>query len=234
MSRKFGDLKPGEVVEVSSPEEGAALQRRASDQEPLHVPSHYGNADTQPFNFIQAHALGYHQGNAVVYIARAGKKEGQPAEKDLGKAIIHLLREVLDRAGRTAAEYVATEVARAIGKQLTDGKEDGAVMGLTRTEEAVSYIALQAPDGSLRLINPELVRSAIFRLSGFLFACRGQDEQWRVVAANVLVELAGGALASSSDVEKVVRAAGVATARAAAERLVHWADAIEKEGKVAG
>ena len=50
-------------------------------------PDHYGG-DTpyEVIKVIEAWGLGFHLGNAVKYIARAGKKEGQAAEKDLAKA----------------------------------------------------------------------------------------------------------------------------------------------------
>jgi hypothetical protein len=41
-------------------------------------------------NIVEDFKLGYNTGTAVTYLLRAGKKEGNPAEQDIQKAINHL------------------------------------------------------------------------------------------------------------------------------------------------
>lgn len=57
-------------------------------------PSHYGGAENvyEAIKVIEAHSLGFHLGNAVKYILRAGKK-GDVIE-DLEKASWYLHREI--------------------------------------------------------------------------------------------------------------------------------------------
>jgi hypothetical protein len=61
-------------------------------------PSYYGGADNvyEAIKVIEAWGLGFALGNAVKYIARAGRKEGTSAREDLSKARWYIQRE-LDR-----------------------------------------------------------------------------------------------------------------------------------------
>lgn len=52
-------------------------------------PKHY-NHDIQPWDAIEAWRLDFWEGNAVKYICRAGKKEGNTAVQDYEKAITYL------------------------------------------------------------------------------------------------------------------------------------------------
>lgn len=56
-------------------------------------PSHYGGEDNpyEAIKVIEAHNLGFHLGNAIKYILRAGKKTSDSTE-DLEKAIFYLNR----------------------------------------------------------------------------------------------------------------------------------------------
>lgn len=66
--------------------------RRDTAAEAVHHPAHYGGADNpyEAIKVIEAWELGFHLGNAVKYIARAGKK-GDTLE-DLKKARWYLDR----------------------------------------------------------------------------------------------------------------------------------------------
>ena len=58
-------------------------------------PEYYGGANIyEAINVIEAWGLGFHLGNAVKYIARAGKKDPQTYAQDLEKAIWYLRRDV--------------------------------------------------------------------------------------------------------------------------------------------
>lgn len=57
-------------------------------------PSHYASGRIEVIDFIEDKALGFHLGNAVKYIARAGKKDPTKTVEDLQKAIWYLTREI--------------------------------------------------------------------------------------------------------------------------------------------
>ena len=60
---------------------------------------HYTSLTPEPIDVIEGWGLGFRLGNAVKYIARAGRKPGQPAAKDLAKAIRYIQREINAIAG---------------------------------------------------------------------------------------------------------------------------------------
>lgn len=59
-------------------------------------PIHYGGADDpyETIKVIEAWNLGFHLGNTVKYISRAGKKDGNSTLQDLLKAQFYLNREI--------------------------------------------------------------------------------------------------------------------------------------------
>ena len=59
-------------------------------------PIHYGGEDNphETIKVIEAWGLGFHLGNAVKYLSRAGKKASNPIE-DLEKAKWYIDREIL-------------------------------------------------------------------------------------------------------------------------------------------
>lgn len=61
----------------------------------INHPSHYGG-DTpyEAIKVIEAWGLGFALGNAVKYISRAGKKDGNTRLQDLQKAAWYLAREI--------------------------------------------------------------------------------------------------------------------------------------------
>ncbi len=63
--------------------------------EKINHPSHYGG-DTvyEVIKVIEAWNLGFNTGNAVKYIARAGKKDKSTEIEDLKKAVWYLNREI--------------------------------------------------------------------------------------------------------------------------------------------
>lgn len=69
-------------------------------------PPHYGGGDNpyEAIKVIEAWGLGFCLGNAVKYVARAGRKPGAEAVEDLRKARWYLDREIarLERLERRA------------------------------------------------------------------------------------------------------------------------------------
>lgn len=65
------------------------------DQNVQH-PIYYGGADDpyEAIKVIEAWNLGFHLGNTVKYISRAGKKDSNSATQDLKKALFYLNREI--------------------------------------------------------------------------------------------------------------------------------------------
>ncbi len=57
-------------------------------------PSHYTDGKIEVIDYIEDKKLGYHLGNAVKYISRAGKKDPSKTVEDLRKAIWYLQREI--------------------------------------------------------------------------------------------------------------------------------------------
>ena len=59
-------------------------------------PIYYGGADDpyEAIKVIEAWNLGFHLGNTVKYISRAGKKDGNSALFDLKKALFYLNRKI--------------------------------------------------------------------------------------------------------------------------------------------
>lgn len=66
----------------------------ASMTEAVDHPAHYGGEDDpyETIKVIEAWGLGFHLGNAVKYIARAGKKNPDKAGEDLDKAVWYIQR----------------------------------------------------------------------------------------------------------------------------------------------
>lgn len=57
-------------------------------------PSHYTDGKIEVIDFIEDKGLNFHRGNAVKYIARAGKKNPEKEIEDLQKARWYIEREI--------------------------------------------------------------------------------------------------------------------------------------------
>ena len=71
----------------------AAVTSNTSIHDAVNHPAHYTDGGIETIDFIEAKRLGYHLGNVVKYICRAGKKGTNMGMQDLQKA-----RWYLDRA----------------------------------------------------------------------------------------------------------------------------------------
>lgn len=58
-------------------------------------PAHYTSGNIEVIDFIEDQKLDMHLGNAVKYIARAGKKDPDKTIEDLRKAIWYLDRKIM-------------------------------------------------------------------------------------------------------------------------------------------
>ena len=62
--------------------------------DPVNHPSHYTDGKIEVIDFIEDKNLNFHRGNAVKYIARAGKKDKSREIEDLQKAVWYIDREI--------------------------------------------------------------------------------------------------------------------------------------------
>ena len=62
------------------------------EHDAVNHPAHYTDGSIEVIDFIEDKKLPYHLGNAVKYIARAGKKDPDKTTEDLKKAVWYLNR----------------------------------------------------------------------------------------------------------------------------------------------
>lgn len=63
-------------------------------KEMVNHPSHYNDGKIEVIDFIEDKHLNFHRGNAVKYIAMAGKKDKSKEVEDLKKAQWYIEREI--------------------------------------------------------------------------------------------------------------------------------------------
>lgn len=74
----------------------------ALPREVVNHPAHYGGSDNtyEVIKVIEAWGLGFHLGNTIKYIARAGKKNPDALIEDLQKARWYLDRKIAELGGK--------------------------------------------------------------------------------------------------------------------------------------
>ena len=73
------------------------LEKKCKDNPPadnVNHPSHYTSGKIEVIDFIEDKELGFHLGNAVKYISRAGRKNPDKIVEDLQKAVWYINREI--------------------------------------------------------------------------------------------------------------------------------------------
>lgn len=60
----------------------------------INHPSHYTDGTIEVIDYIEDKELGYHLGNAIKYISRAGKKDPSKTVEDLKKAVWYINRKI--------------------------------------------------------------------------------------------------------------------------------------------
>lgn len=94
----FAFMRDGEenlvwTREVSWPSPTTTDPAPAAEPEAVSHPQHYGGDTTyEAIKVIEAWGLGFHDGNAAKYLARAGKKDKSKEIEDIDKAIWYLQR----------------------------------------------------------------------------------------------------------------------------------------------
>lgn len=72
--------------------------------ENVNHPSHYADGKIEVIDFIEDKELNFNRGNAIKYIARAGKKNPNKEIEDLEKALWYISREI-ERLNREKGGY---------------------------------------------------------------------------------------------------------------------------------
>ena len=71
----------------------------SGDSDTIDHPSYYTEGGIETIDFIEAKQLGYHLGNAVKYLSRAGKKDPETKLEDCRKAIWFIQRHIENDGG---------------------------------------------------------------------------------------------------------------------------------------
>lgn len=61
-------------------------------EDPVNHPAHYTDGKYETIEFIERHGFSFHEGNAIKYISRAGKKDPGKTIEDLEKALWYIKR----------------------------------------------------------------------------------------------------------------------------------------------
>jgi hypothetical protein len=82
--------------EETKPQVTECVKETRLGSNPVNHPDHYGGKDNvyEAIKVIEAWKLNFHLGNAIKYIARAGKKSPEKEKEDLKKAIWYLQRHI--------------------------------------------------------------------------------------------------------------------------------------------
>jgi CRISPR/Cas system-associated protein Cas5 (RAMP superfamily) len=68
------------------------IMSKATEHDPVRHPLHYCDGKIEVIDYIEDKKLGFHLGNAVKYISRAGKKDPSKEIEDLEKAVWYINR----------------------------------------------------------------------------------------------------------------------------------------------
>lgn len=80
------------------------VQNDNQQHDTVNHPSWYADGKIEMWDFIEDKNLNFHRGNAVKYIARAGKKDPTKEKEDILKAIQYLQRDVQRLDAEAAAK----------------------------------------------------------------------------------------------------------------------------------
>ena len=72
--------------------EGLQVCPKCNASDDVNHPAHYTDGNIEVIDFIEDKNLGFHLGNAIKYISRAGKKNKNKTVEDLQKAIWYINR----------------------------------------------------------------------------------------------------------------------------------------------
>lgn len=87
-------IKAIELFRENEPVEKANEPEEKGSNDPVNKPAHYTDGKIEVIEFIEDKKLGFCLGNAVKYIARAGKKDPAKEIEDLKKADWYIKRRI--------------------------------------------------------------------------------------------------------------------------------------------
>ena len=73
---------------------GVEIADKGTQHNNVNHPNHYANGRIEVIDFIEDKGLGFHLGNAVKYISRAGRKDPARTVEDLQKAVWYINRQI--------------------------------------------------------------------------------------------------------------------------------------------
>ena len=81
---------------------GVEIADKDTQPDNVNHPYHYNSGRIEVIDFIEDKGLGFHLGNAVKYISRAGRKNPDNTIEDLRKAVWYINRQIqrLEREGK--------------------------------------------------------------------------------------------------------------------------------------
>jgi len=81
-------------------------------------PAYYNDGNIEVIDFIEDKQLNFHRGNAVKYIARAGKKNPDKTVEDLEKAAWYINREIEQLTGENPMQTEQQRAALKFAQRL--------------------------------------------------------------------------------------------------------------------
>ena len=102
--------------------------------DPVSHPSHYTDGKIEVIDFIEDKKLGFHLGNTVKYISRAGKKDPNKYIEDLRKAIWYINREI-ERELKSREESYKSDSICIPSSPISDTDVRGPIPNINTGEE---------------------------------------------------------------------------------------------------
>ena len=88
------DRPADEIYSVECADGPPAEEKAGASDDPVQHPAHYTTGKIECIDYIEDKELGFHLGNAVKYITRAGKKDPAKTVEDLEKAVWYIQRKI--------------------------------------------------------------------------------------------------------------------------------------------
>ena len=73
---------------------GLEIADKGTQPDNVNHPAHYNSGKIEVIDFIEDKQLGFHLGNAIKYISRAGRKDANNTIEDLRKAVWYINRQI--------------------------------------------------------------------------------------------------------------------------------------------
>ena len=91
---RYGDIVGLCCFKDSPTTWGVEIADKGTQHNNVNHPNHYANGRIEVIDFIEDKGLGFHLGNAIKYISRAGRKNPDKIVEDLRKAVWYINRQI--------------------------------------------------------------------------------------------------------------------------------------------